>query len=483
MELLISKKAKVNQGTHQYIEAMFGIRNEENAAVENIDVFEFYPRCEPISVEIMGDAITTVKFELRILNKLIEPLPTFENGDLTIRFDDGSSIKIYPTLRPIYSNIRDFAKAAIAFQATPLIYLLSKHLVEFNTRAMSLEQKLRAALDFELCPAIEELVYRAAQDGVWSHLIKLGFEPETFFGPEVYKKVVCPAIVAGRQNEYGTPLIPSPYQQPDFFSEESANDKNNVSLLFRSTPFYVNRGILDVHGTSKFTVNKDGSLLALFTREMEEQCAKSVILPGEVLVSLFCSLYPLGPAVPIKFLRAAIVFCHDHDWHHTKSKLEQDLMQEPPDSTDTYRDQIIFAESFNLQNMLTVCIQRAEGSCNTFANELIKRDDFKLISAPTRDFILDRVCSGWGLEPKHVNRLATREPTSFRERQVGLVRGGPRAFEEERKAGTLAEMVSEYYFGPKKIKDYEKQFLRSKLYTSSKEYRQGLCTETPVAGF
>ncbi|RCN46928.1 hypothetical protein ANCCAN_06968 [Ancylostoma caninum] len=223
------------------------------------DVFEFYPRCEPISVEIMGDAVATVKFELRILNKLIEPLPTFKNGNLTIRFDDGSSIQvyrhllalyspyikkctenstvtyvedfpkdafiellyhIYPTLRPIYCNIRDFAKAAIAFQATPLIYLLSKHLVEFNTRAMSLEQKLHAALDFELCPAIEELVYRAAQDGVWSHLIKLGFEPETFFGPEVYKKVVCPAIVAGRQNEYGTPLIPSPYQQPDFFSEE-----------------------------------------------------------------------------------------------------------------------------------------------------------------------------------------------------------------------------------------------------------------------
>ncbi|RCN33179.1 hypothetical protein ANCCAN_21001 [Ancylostoma caninum] len=181
---------------------------------------------------------------------------------------------------------------------------------------------------------------------------------------------------------------------------------------------------------------------------MEEQCAKSVILPGEVLVSLFCSLYPLGPAVPIKFLRAAIVFCHDHDWHHAKSKLEQDLMQEPPDSTDTYRDQIIFAETFNLQNMLTVCVQRAEGSCNTFANELIKRDDFKLISAPTRDLILDRVCSGWGLEPKHVNRLATREPTSFRERQVGLARGGPRAFEDERKAGTLAEMASEYYFGP-----------------------------------
>ncbi|KHJ85698.1 hypothetical protein OESDEN_14569 [Oesophagostomum dentatum] len=98
--------------------------------------------------------------------------------------------------------------------------------------------------------------------------------------------------------------------------------------------------------------------------------------------------------------------------------------------------------------MLTISIQRAEGSCNDFANELIKRSDFNLLSQSTRDSIMDRVCSGWGLEPKLVNRLATREPTSFRERQVGLMRGGPRAFEDERKAATLAEMMSDYYFGP-----------------------------------
>ncbi|VDM82708.1 unnamed protein product [Strongylus vulgaris] len=268
-----------------------GTIEAEVLKVVDKDVFEFYPQCDPISIEIMSDVIATVKFEIRILNKVIEQLPNFDQGDLTIRFDDGSSVQVYrhllslhssymrkcmqdsmitcvedfarepfiemlyqmyptlrpiyrnirglakaavafqvnplvyklskhlvnfntramyPTLRPIYRNIRGLAKAAVAFQVNPLIYKLSKHLVNFNTRAMSLEQKLRAALDLELCPAVEELVYRAAQDGVWSHLIKLGFEPEIFFGPEVYKKVVCPAIIAVR------PIKSEKYQQTHY---------------------------------------------------------------------------------------------------------------------------------------------------------------------------------------------------------------------------------------------------------------------------
>ncbi|KAK6737793.1 hypothetical protein RB195_020099 [Necator americanus] len=464
-----------------------GTMDSSALKVVDKDVFVFYPKCEPVSVEVMNNEIATVKFELRILNKLIQSLPKFDEGDHTIRFEDGSTIKvykhllalyspyikkctedsvltcierfpreafiemlyhIYPTLRPIYRNISNLAKAAVAFQADPLVYALSMHVVEFNIRPMSLEQKLRSAIDLDLCPAVEELVYRAAQDGIWGHLIKLGFEPEAFFGPEIYKKVVCPAVMAGRQNDYGEPFTPSPYKQPDFFSEESRKDKSNVGVLFRNTPFYVNRGILAVHGMTKLTLNSNGFLQALFTREMEEQCAKSKIIPGEVLVSLFCSLYPLGPAIPLNFLKAAIVFCHDHDWHHAKHKLEQILMQKPPDTCDEYRDQFIFAETFNLRNMLTVSVQRAEGSCNGFANELIKRDDFKMISSATRDLIMDRICSGWGLEPKNVNRLATREPTSFRERQVGLVRGGPREFEDEPNAATMADMLSDYYFGP-----------------------------------
>ncbi|KAK5964314.1 hypothetical protein GCK32_012040 [Trichostrongylus colubriformis] len=192
--------------------------------------------------------------------------------------------------------MRDYAKAAVSYQAAPLVYELSKHLVNYNTRSMSLEQKLRAALDLELGPAVEELVYRAAQDGVWSHLIKLGFEPENFFGMEVYRKLVCPAVLAGRQNDYGKQYIEKPYTLPDFFSDKAIQDTSNAVFLFRRTPFFVNRGLLEAHGTSKFAVNSEGLLQALFTREMEKECSRGDLLPGEVVVSLLNSMYPLGPA-------------------------------------------------------------------------------------------------------------------------------------------------------------------------------------------
>ncbi|VDM59989.1 unnamed protein product [Angiostrongylus costaricensis] len=367
-----------------------GIAGATILKVVDKDVFEFYPKARPISFEVTNDAVGSVKFELRILNKLIEPLPTFEEGDLTIHFAQDTPIRvyrelialfspymrkctesaqrtcvedfpkdafiemlyhIYPTLRPLYRNMRNLAKAAVAFQAIPLIYELSKNLWDFNTRSVRIV----------FVSAMEYASNKRTQDGVWGHLIKLGFEPETFFGAEIYRRLVCPAILAN-------------------------------------------------------------------------------------------------------------------------------LLQEPPESCDVYRDQIIFAENFGLRNMLSICIQRAEASCNAFANELVRRKDFNLISSETRDLIMDRLCSGWGLEPKYMNKLGTRradscttlaiirqlnkipsdcfdhsyrtrlnfddstrpynlEPTSFRERQIGLTCGGPQCFDDERNMATLANMDSDYYFG------------------------------------
>ncbi|VDL66513.1 unnamed protein product [Nippostrongylus brasiliensis] len=196
-----------------------------------------------------------------------------------------------------------------------------------------------------------------------------------------------------------------------FGRKQAEKDPSNTVVMFLQTPFYVNKGLIEAHGSRKFSRTRDGHLHAFFTREMEDECARGGLLPGEVLVALLSSMYPLGPQVPSQFLRAAIVFCHDHEWIHMKNKLEQWLLQQPPDSYEAYRDQIIFAERFRLLNMLSVSVQRAEGSCNCFADQLRKSDDFHSLSSPTQDLIVDRLCSGWGLEPKFVNKLATRYPT------------------------------------------------------------------------
>ncbi|VDL67792.1 unnamed protein product [Nippostrongylus brasiliensis] len=77
------------------------------------DVFEFYPRSDPVSVDIISKAVATVKFELRILNKIIEPLPTFEDGDLTVLFGDGTTIKVYRDLLALYSQYISECSSAV----------------------------------------------------------------------------------------------------------------------------------------------------------------------------------------------------------------------------------------------------------------------------------------------------------------------------------------------------------------------------------
>uniref|UniRef100_A0A1I7UYV7 ATP-dependent DNA helicase n=1 Tax=Caenorhabditis tropicalis TaxID=1561998 RepID=A0A1I7UYV7_9PELO len=64
----------------------------------------------------------------------------------------------------------------------------------------------------------------------------------------------------------------------------------------------------------------------------------------------------------------------------------------------------------------------------------------------TREGIMDRMCSGWGLNPM-VNRLSTRYPTTFYHRTVNLQRGKAVVVGEGRAIDTLNSLISEHAFG------------------------------------
>uniref|UniRef100_A0A8R1HSA9 DUF7754 domain-containing protein n=1 Tax=Caenorhabditis japonica TaxID=281687 RepID=A0A8R1HSA9_CAEJA len=452
------------------------------------DVFKFDNFSYPINVEVQTSDVKYMKFEMRVLTYLHQELPTFTDGDEIIEFDDGSKIHVhanilsilsdymgkaekeamkrpdgarinaqltekeaflellyqaYPTRRPIYSSFRRLSIAAVGYKCDTLIYHLSKHLIEYNFRPMTFLSRFQAAIENRLEPAIRELAFRAALDGTWSRMISSGFEPESFCGRSVYTQIVCPAILLARgARPDATTLVP-PVNTLNFVELEEG-DTTKSAILFRGTYFYVNSGLLAAHGKSTLCTGQNGELIARYTPEFHRECARNDLLPGEVLVQLLTYMHPMGDVPHPNMIRACIVFAHDQGWNLVKENLELEF--EPPTTPDEYMSQLVFADKFELLNLLRVNIQRAESSCRELAEVLERHGKLTMLKDRTREGIMDRMCSGWGLNPV-VNRLSTRFPTTFHHRTVNLQRGKAVVIGEGRAIDTLNSMASENAFG------------------------------------
>ncbi|EFP05115.1 hypothetical protein CRE_04142 [Caenorhabditis remanei] len=468
------------------------------------DVFKFDAFSYPLNVEIQNNDVKFLKFEMRVLNLMYLDYPKFEDGDEVIEFDDGSTIRVhsnilallsdfmagaekqyasrsgcsairvtssekeaflellyqaYPTRRPIYSSFRRLTAASVAYKCDILIYHLSKHLIEYNFRPMTFIQRFQASIENRLEPAIRELAFRAALDGTWNRLIQSGFEPENFCGRQVYTKIVCPAILEARSARPDATTLQPPVQKLNFIELEVSEiclnsshetgvfqegDNTKSSILFRGTHFYINSGLLAAHGKEMLCIGQNGEYIARYTPEFHRECARENLIPGEVLVQLFTYMHPMGDVPHPTMVRACIVFAHDHGWNVVKENLEQEF--EPPITPDEYMSQLVFGDKFDLKNLLRVNIQRAESSCRELAEALEKHGKLKMLKDRTREGLLDRMCSGWGLNPM-VNRLSTRFPTTFHHRTVNLERGKAVVVGEGRAIDTLNSMASEHAFG------------------------------------
>ncbi|CAB3405003.1 unnamed protein product [Caenorhabditis bovis] len=469
------------------------IKTGQEASVLNVvdkDVFKFDAFSYPINVEVTSSDVKYLKFEMRVLNMLHLEHPLFNEGAITIEFDDGSTIhiyanilallsdymakieklattrseapnrikvvhiekaaflellyQVYPTRRPIYAAFRRLVAAAVGYKCDTLIYHLSKHLIEYNYRPLTFHQRFQAAIENRLEPAIRELAFRAARDGTWDRMIQQGFEPEQFCGRDVYHRIVCPAILAGRQAPFDATTLRNPTPSPTGFLELEPGDETKSVVLFRGTKFYVNSGLLEAHGKHMFSVGQNGELIARYTPEFQRECARENLLPGKVLLELLSYMLPMGDLPDPTMIRACIVFCYDHEWNVLKENLELEL--EPPITANEYMSQLVFAEKFELANLMRVNVQRAESSCRELAERLEREGVLKQLKQNTRDAIMDRMCSGWGLNPQ-VNRLATRVPTTFNNRLVNMKKGKPLTVGEGRAIDTLNSIESEYAFG------------------------------------
>ncbi|CAO4365083.1 unnamed protein product [Caenorhabditis nigoni] len=452
------------------------------------DVYKFDGFSYPLNVEVQTNDVKFLKFEMRVLNMMYLDLPTFQEGDEVIEFDDGSRIRVhanilallsdfmgkaekeyasrsdcpairatssekeaflellyqaYPTRRPIYASFRRLTAGAVGYKCDNLIYHLSKHLIEYNYRPMTFLQRFQAAIENRLEPAIRELAFQAALNGTWNRMIQSGFEPENFCGRQVYTQIVCPAILKARTAKPDATTLQAPTQKLNFIELE-AGDTTKSAILFRGTCFYINSGLLAAHGKEMLCIGQNGEYIARYTPEFHRECARGDLIPGEVLIQLLAYMHPMGDVPHPDMIRACIVFAHNHGWNVIKENLELEF--EPPITPDEYMSQLVFGDKFDLKNLLRVNIQRAESSCRELAEALEKHGKLKILKDRTREGIMDRMCSGWGLNPM-VNRLSTRFPTTFHHRTVNLQRGKAVVVGEGRAIDTLNSLASEHAFG------------------------------------
>ncbi|CAJ0932353.1 unnamed protein product, partial [Mesorhabditis belari] len=452
------------------------------------DVFHFssYMHHPPLAVHVVDERVAVLHIEMRFVNLIERPHPKFNDGDVTLMFPDGEPLTtwrallahhspymkelmrevppggrvdvspfcrsdfltllnfIYPTRMPIYRDFKGLVRAANAFEVETVLYACSRHFVDHPD--WGIERKIPEAVKIELLPALEELVYRACQAGTWMQMISNGVRPEQFCGAAAYRNVICPTILKAKSMRYGQTLLVSPWKAPNFFCPLPEDRWMYVKIMVMGTPFYVNRGVLEIYGSDGYlgTENPE-ELIAIVTNEFIESCKQAEATVGEVVMSLFTWLHPLAPPISSRLLRAALLFAHQHKMYIVVKELEQCLILEPPESPMRLLENFVLAERLELDNFLRTNLQRVDGSCQIFGNDMISHPLFHHLSKALKERIVDRVCSGWGLL---THTLTKKQATKHYLRIVDMVGGGP-PIEEGMCPETFQSINSQSIFGPR----------------------------------
>ncbi|VDK71568.1 unnamed protein product [Litomosoides sigmodontis] len=418
-----------------------GTCNSNTDRVVDGDLFELGVRHPPIVIRIGDESIERVRIEMKFVEQLNNFLPKFDYGDVTLKFKDetlrvfkallslhsnymaerlkfaeegdvvdmGESeandfrellYQIYPTKRPIWANLKGLTRAAVGFRADGIIDRITSYIV--NYESMYMEQKITEAIKLELPNVIEELVYKAEQDGYWVDIIRNGLNPELEYGSAIYNDIILPAIAKAKSLPLGTPIREQFFRENNFRNppENDSNDDTAV-LIVGGTKLYVNKGIMKVNNDTAFGRSNKGEMIAQVSYEMAEECAKINKTPLYVI---------------------------------------EYLIQEPPISPERFIELFELAEKYSLENLLGRNLHRIENSCRHFALPMINHGNFNKLTEQTKSQILDRFCSGWaagGMNPtKRLSRLLTTEGVD-----------GNTVAEQDKKLSTFVEIDSQAAFG------------------------------------
>ncbi|CAG9539873.1 unnamed protein product [Cercopithifilaria johnstoni] len=444
------------------------------------DLFELGKRYPPIVLRIGDENIRRVRIEMKFVEMIHNFLPTFEYGDITLKFKDeilhvykallslhsnymagklkfaeegdvvdmGESdandfkellYQIYPTKRPIWANLKGLTRAAVGFQADGIIDRITSYIV--NYESMYMEQKIAEAIKLELPNAIEELVYKAEQDGYWVDIIRNGLNPELEYGDAIYNSIILPAIAKAKSLPLGTPIRDQFFKEINFrIPPKNDNDNDTVVLIVNGIKLYVNRGIMKINNDTMFGRSNEGHMIAQVSCELAEECVKINKPPLYIIEALLQHIHPPNKPIESVLLRPLLIFCNAYHMENAMNSIEGYLIQEPPVSPERFIESFELAEKYSLENLFRRNLHRIENSCRHFALPMINHANFKKLMEQTRSQILDRFCSGWavgGMNPtKRLSRLLTIEGVD-----------GNTAAEQDKKLSTFMEIDSQAAFG------------------------------------
>ncbi|EJD74802.1 hypothetical protein LOAG_17935 [Loa loa] len=321
---------------------------EKQQGVRVVDklLVEFGNRIAPLSFDVTDRRVKRIKFEMRIVNKLYEHLPIFQNGgDVILLFEQNEKLyvdkallaihsrymasmlhdaapnalidmclfnrndfmellyQIYGTSRPISANLFALSRAAISYKADVILTKITKFISNLD---MDLISKFQLAIQLELDQTLIELVYDAEQRGIWRDLIEQGFEPKSL-GTEIYHRIICPAIIKARQYRLGI----SPYLSNSQFNFHIQQHPYTVALLVPGQTLYVNKGILSLYNLH-ILENLQGGYFLRITSKLATSCAKAGITIMDLILKMLQHMYPSQTIIPGPYIRPMMLLAEEH---------------------------------------------------------------------------------------------------------------------------------------------------------------------------
>uniref|UniRef100_A0AC34GX87 BTB domain-containing protein n=1 Tax=Panagrolaimus sp. ES5 TaxID=591445 RepID=A0AC34GX87_9BILA len=464
--------------------------------VVDYDIFEFSNRTKPLILINRDHRLSHIRLEIRYVNQFYEKLPNFvdesQSGDLLLNFDDGKpSLKVHSSLlalysplmaknlekfqtsdflhsgqqaeldmkdcdradfievlyqiysqaRPLWADFRRLSRGAVAYQVLPIMERIIKHLIEFD---MPIIQKIKEAVKLGVEDAIGELAFTAEKLGIWSYLIGTGFDPKSEFGDDIYHRLICPAILQAKRTPHFA-RYRSGYKLT--YSLENPSEMEMpfvVPLKVSGKTFFVNKGILQLYNDSELATGNNGERYFRINVDLSKYLESKDLTIQQVIEAMLQYMNPQNHRMKIEFVRPVIMIAYEHKMFKLVKEMEQFLVDEPPMTSELLLDQLVFAQKFDLKNVIGQTLLRIEVNFVDVAYNLIETEIFKKhISKDLQNKIMDRIVSGWGQSSW---RLADCIPTKKLRRFIEADDGGPIS-NHDADLVTFNDINSHYAFG------------------------------------